>query len=91
MVLRRIISALFDVLLVTAIGGGVAFAQSISIFGNAVPNNPIGNLPNASMAGVVTLGAKFWSSEPRTISGITNSDQIPDSLRQISGLRFTCY
>jgi hypothetical protein len=63
--LRRIISVLFGVLLVTAVGGGVASAQSISIFGNAVPNNPIGNVQNAT-----TFGVKFWSSEPGTISGI---------------------
>jgi hypothetical protein len=63
--LRRIISVLFDVLLATAVGGRVASAQSISIFGNAVPNNPIGNVQNAT-----TFGVKFWSSEPGTISGI---------------------
>ena len=43
---------------------GVASAQTLTIFGNAVPKNPIGG------AGAVTLGVKFWSSEPGTISGI---------------------
>jgi hypothetical protein len=50
--------------LVIAIGGSAASAQSISIFGNAVPINPI-DVPDA-----VTLGVKFWSSQPGTISGI---------------------
>jgi hypothetical protein len=43
---------------------GQASAQSISVFGNAVPNNPINN------GNAVTLGAKFWSSQPGTISAI---------------------
>src|ERR1700732_3054409 len=62
--LRRIISVLFGVLLVTVVGGRVASAQSISIFGDAVPNNPIDN------AGATTLGVKFWSSQSGTISAI---------------------
>jgi hypothetical protein len=43
---------------------GVSSAQQISIFGNAVPNNPIGS-KNAVM-----LGIKFWSSQSGTISAI---------------------
>jgi hypothetical protein len=50
--------------LVIAIGGSAASAQSLNIFGNAVPNNPIDD------GNAVTLGVKFWSSQPGTISGI---------------------
>jgi Domain of unknown function (DUF4082) len=51
--------------LIIGLGGERAFAQTISIFGNAVPNNQIGGDGNA-----VTLGVKFWSSEPGMIVGI---------------------
>jgi Domain of unknown function (DUF4082) len=46
------------------VSGRESSAQSISIFGNAVPNNPIDD----GLA--VTLGVKFWSSQPGTISAI---------------------
>jgi hypothetical protein len=39
-------------------------AQTISIFGNTVPNNPIDD------GNAVTLGVKFWSSQSGTISAI---------------------
>jgi hypothetical protein len=39
-------------------------AQTINIFGDAVPNNPIGS------KNVVTLGVKFWSVQSGTISAI---------------------
>jgi hypothetical protein len=47
------------------LNGGGGSGQSISIFGNAVPNNPI-NMTYAAD----TLGVKFWSSEPGMILGI---------------------
>jgi hypothetical protein len=50
---------------IIAIGGDRACAQSISIFGNAVPDNPIDNDSDP-----VTLGVKFWSSKPGMIDGI---------------------
>lgn len=55
---------LFCVSLFVAIGGKGTCAQSVTIFGNAVPKNPIDD----GLA--VTLGVKFWSSAPGTISGI---------------------
>src|SRR5262249_17482366 len=43
-----------------------ALAQSpVSIFGNVVPPNSVEADPNA-----VTLGVKFWSTQPGTIAGI---------------------
>jgi hypothetical protein len=42
-----------------------AQAQSISIFGDAVPNNSV-----EKGASAVTLGVKFWCSQPGTISAI---------------------
>jgi hypothetical protein len=39
--------------------------QSISIFGNAAPNNPV-----EADSSAVTLGVKFWSSQSGTISAI---------------------
>jgi Domain of unknown function (DUF4082) len=62
--LSRTISLLLGVSLVIVIGEGVTSAQSISIFGNAVPNNPINDSYAAD-----TLGVKFWSSESGMISG----------------------
>jgi len=43
---------------------GESLAQTISIFGNAVPNNPVDD------GNAVTLGLKFWSSQSGTISAI---------------------
>jgi hypothetical protein len=43
-----------------------SLAQSpITIFGNAVPINPA-----AAGTRAVTLGVKFWSAQPGTVSGI---------------------
>src|ERR1700736_2004688 len=50
--------------LVALMGGTVASAQSLNIFGNSALNNPIDD------GNAVTLGVKFWSSQPGTISGI---------------------
>jgi hypothetical protein len=44
--------------------GEETFAQTISIFGNAVPNNAV------SSKNAVTLGVKFWSSQSGTVSAI---------------------
>jgi hypothetical protein len=63
MVGRRL-AWLFCVSLAVAIGGKATCAQSVTIFGNALPKNPIDD----GLA--VTLGVKFWSSAPGTISGI---------------------
>jgi hypothetical protein len=46
------------------IAGRPASAQSINIFGNAVPEKPVGG------AGAATVGVKFFSSEPGAIAGI---------------------
>jgi Domain of unknown function (DUF4082) len=62
--LCRTLSLMFGISFVIAIGGSLASAQTISIFGNAVPKNPIDD----GLA--VTLGVKFWSTQPGTISGI---------------------
>jgi hypothetical protein len=62
--LRKAVSLLFGCLLVVLVCGGEASAQSISIFGNAVPNNPIDD------GNAVTLGVKFWSAQSGTISAI---------------------
>jgi len=62
--MRQTLSALFISSLVTFGGAEISPAQSISIFGNAVPYNPIDD------ANPVTIGVKFWSSVPGTISGI---------------------
>ena len=62
--LRQAGSLLFGLSLAVLVGGEESSAQSISIFGNAVPNNPIDD------GNAVTLGVKFWSSQPGTISAI---------------------
>jgi hypothetical protein len=46
------------------VNAGQSSAQTISIFGNAVPAYPVGG------AGAATMGVKFWSSQPGTISAI---------------------
>jgi hypothetical protein len=51
--------------LIAGFGDGPASAQTISIFGNATPSNPVEADYNA-----VTLGVKFWSSQAGTISAI---------------------
>jgi Domain of unknown function (DUF4082) len=61
---RKRLSLLFGISLVIVIGGSGASAQSLNIFGNAVPSNPIDG------TNAMTLGVKFWSSESGTISGI---------------------
>ncbi len=61
---RKALSLLFGVSLLIAIGTGVSSAQSVSALGNAIPMNPIDDGLE------VTLGVKFWSSQPGTIKGI---------------------
>lgn len=61
--LRQPMSLLCGFSFFILISGGSS-AQTISIFGNGVPNNPIDD----GLA--VTLGVKFWSSQPGTISAI---------------------
>jgi hypothetical protein len=58
----RTLSLLFGISL--ALAARVTCAQTTSIFGDAVPINPIDD------GNAVTLGLKFWSSEPGTILGI---------------------
>jgi len=62
--LRRTMSLLFVFSSIILSGGQFTLAQSISIFGNAVPKDPTGGGTK------VTLGLKFWTSQPGTISGI---------------------
>jgi len=61
---RQPVSLLFGLSLAILASGGESLAQSIDIFGNAVPKNPTGGGTK------VTLGVKFWTSQPGTISGI---------------------
>jgi hypothetical protein len=63
--LRQRVSLLLGFLLALSVyGRGEASAQTISIFGNAVPVDPTG-------AGAKeTLGVKFWSSQAGTVSAI---------------------
>jgi hypothetical protein len=54
------------VVLIACLPTTASLAQSpVNIFGNAVPGNPAEADPNA-----VTLGVKFWSTQPGTIAGI---------------------
>jgi hypothetical protein len=61
---RQILLSLLSFLLVVVISERDASAQSVSIFGNALPSNPIDD------GNAVTLGVKFWSSQSGTISAI---------------------
>jgi hypothetical protein len=62
--LPRAVFLLFDLSLAVLVSRQDSLAQSMSIFGDAVPSDPTG-------AGkTVTLGVKFWSSESGTVSGI---------------------
>jgi hypothetical protein len=62
--LRQAVSLLFGFSLVVLVCGGESSAQTISIFGNAAPKNPIDD------GNPVTIGVKFWSSQSGTISAI---------------------
>jgi hypothetical protein len=62
--LRQAVSLLFGLSLAVLVSGEESSAQSISIFGNAVPNDPIDD------AIAATLGVTFWSSQSGTISAI---------------------
>jgi hypothetical protein len=61
---RQVVSLLLGLAILVPVTGRESSAQSISIFGNAVPNNPIDD----GLA--VTIGVKFWSSQSGTISAI---------------------
>lgn len=57
---------LYSSLVIACAGSRVSFAQSsVSIFGNAVPPNAV-----AADYSAVTLGIKFYSTQPGTISAI---------------------
>jgi hypothetical protein len=45
--------------------GQVSEAQTVTLFGNAMPSTPVD-----SDTAAVPLGVKFWSSQPGTIAGI---------------------
>jgi Domain of unknown function (DUF4082) len=62
--LHKAVLLLFGLSLVVLVSGRESSAQSISVFGNAVPKNPIDD----GLA--VTIGVKFWSSQSGTISAI---------------------
>jgi hypothetical protein len=53
------------VMALLALGHTAAAQSPMTIFGNATPQTPVDPDTNA-----VTLGVKFWSSQPGTISGI---------------------
>jgi hypothetical protein len=61
---RQVRTLLVAVSLAVLVSGGEILAQSISIFGNAVPSDPTGGRKT------VTLGVKFWSSQAGTVSAI---------------------
>lgn len=61
---RQTVSLLFGILTSLATCGGEASAQSISIFGDALPSDPTGGGKK------LTLGVKFWSSQVGTVSAI---------------------
>jgi hypothetical protein len=63
--LRKTVSFLFGIVCVLLMNGSESSAQTLNIFGNAVPPVPVQSDPNA-----VTLGVKFWSTQPGTVSGI---------------------
>jgi hypothetical protein len=57
---------LLSILLIACSASRASLAQSpISIFGNAVPSNAV-----QADSAAVTLGVKFWSSQPGAVSGI---------------------
>jgi hypothetical protein len=60
----RTFFVLSGLLLVIAFAENRAVAQTISIFGNAVPSNPIDD------GNAVTIGVKFWSSQSGAINGV---------------------
>jgi hypothetical protein len=62
--LRQAMSLLFGTSLAMLASGGASSAQSINIFGNAVPRAPTGG------GDKVMLGLKFWSSQSGMISAI---------------------
>ena len=45
--------------------GQVSGAQTVTLFGNALPSTPVD-----SDTAAVTLGVKFWTSQPGTVAGI---------------------
>jgi hypothetical protein len=61
---RQVWTLLVAASLAVLVSGGETLAQSISIFGNAVPSDPTGG------GKTVTLGVKFWSSQAGTVSAI---------------------
>jgi hypothetical protein len=71
---RKTLLLFFVVSFIVLSGGKLSLARSFTIFGDAVPDIPaVGD----AMTGYspwyympVTLGVKFWSSQPGTISGI---------------------
>jgi hypothetical protein len=62
--LRHTVSLLFGLSLAVLVSAQDSLAQSINIFGNAVPSDPTGG------GKTVTLGVKFWSSQSGAISAI---------------------
>jgi hypothetical protein len=58
-------SAAVIILAALICAGQVSGAQTVTLFGNAVPSTPVD-----SDTAAVTLGVKFWSSQPGTIAGI---------------------
>jgi hypothetical protein len=62
--LRQAVSLLLGLSFAALVSAQNSSAQTISIFGNAVPSDPTGG------GKTVTLGVKFWSSQSGAISAI---------------------
>jgi hypothetical protein len=63
-VLHRSVSLFVVLILIAVMDARGSLAQSINVFGDAVPKNPI------DQQFPVTIGVKFWSSQPGSIAGI---------------------
>lgn len=62
----RRLGVVVSIVVTACFATSAAVAQSpVNIVGNAVPTNPVEADPNA-----VTLGVKFWSTQPGTVAGI---------------------
>jgi hypothetical protein len=63
--MRPAASLLLTAIILFSAASNKSWGQSVSLFAGAVPSNPVEADNNA-----VTLGVKFWSSQPGTISAI---------------------
>jgi hypothetical protein len=63
--MRIVTTPLFIPIFLSSVTSNQSWGQSVSLFEGTVPSNPVEADNNA-----VTLGVKFWSSQPGTISAI---------------------